>query len=59
MSRLIEATIAGELERNVDQLSERYFPGNHYRRSRYFKKALEEKVNRDLARLARAPKAKK
>ena len=44
---------------DVDTLSEHYFPGNHYRRTLYIRKAIAEKVNRDKARLARAEKAKK
>ena len=53
MPKTIEFTIDGELEAATDQLSEHFFPGNHYRFSRYCKKALQEKVTRDLARRRR------
>ena len=49
-----EITLDGELAEAVDQLSEHFSPGNHYRYSRYILKAVREKVNRDTARLKRA-----
>ena len=57
MSRTIELTIDGELEQNAVHLAQRVFPDNRFHISRYMKKALQEKVTRDLARLARKERA--
>ena len=55
----VEITLPDDLSLDLDELAERAFPGNHYKRSIYVIKAVREKINRDKARHARAERAKK